>query len=95
MTIGGYLTQADENYVFMNDTLSCNAIGFPVIDYQWQWNDGTSDQYADGQSLTIINNGLINYTCIAINDIGSAAIDNIVGTAGKLSTTYRTHWTNK
>ena len=85
VTVRGNITVQPNGliYVAQYDTLVCNAVCYPASTYQWQWNDGTSNRFAVGQTLTVTDIGLRNYTCITTNCIGSASAVIHVGVVGE------------
>ena len=85
--ITGCTTQPDgSDYILLGDTLLCSAAGYPAVSYTWQWTDGQSVHTATGQALMVTELGVRNYTCTAVNGMGSDSTTVDIGVMSKLQT---------
>ena len=92
VTISGYTIKADDtNDLNIYGILTCDAVGYPDVTYQWEWNDGIANQVSTGQTLTVTQLGLRNYTCTATNAVGSDSETIELGVTGSLSASRELH----
>ena len=83
MSITGYAAYSGGvNNISVFGILTCNASGYPVVAYQWRWNDGVVDQFANGSILQVNNIGLRNYTCTAMNAVGNTSATSAIAVTG-------------
>lgn len=84
VNITGYATDAiGELAVDIDGTLTCSASGYPAVTYHWEWNDGVAELFAAGPTLAVTEIGLINFTCTAVNALGSTSTTVQIGVIGR------------
>ena len=92
VTVNGFTTQSDgSTTVSQYGVVACSSIAFPPSTYQWEWNDGVTEQFANGSMLIVINIGLRNYTCTASNALGSMSTSVEISVTGRCRSFSSTH----